>query len=65
MEYDAGARYNLHHLNNEKSIGYNDFEKRAENVDNLKDAAHDTVFDKMLADFFLQKRGDYKKGNKL
>lgn len=27
--------------------------------------AHETVFDKMLADYFLQKRADYKKSNKL
>jgi len=27
--------------------------------------AHETVFDKLLADYFLGKRGEYKESNKL
>lgn len=29
------------------------------------DIAHENVFDKLLGDFFLQKRSDIKKGNSL
>ena len=63
--YDAESKYNLHHLNNEEAIGYRNLEERAGDIANNKDLAHETVFDKMLADYFLQKRGDYKKGNQL
>lgn len=32
--------------------------------ENLK-SAHENVFDKLLADYFLDKRGEYKESNKL
>ena len=51
------------HINNEDAIGFNNLEERAANIDKNNSIAHKTAFDKMLADFFLQKRGDYKKGN--
>jgi hypothetical protein len=31
----------------------------------MNDVAHPEVFDKMLADYFLQQRGEIKKGNQL
>jgi hypothetical protein len=40
-------------------------EDRASNLESNQEIAHETVFDKMLADYFLQKRGDYKNSNKL
>lgn len=63
--YEPDSKYNLNHLNNDQAIGYRNLEERAKNVDSNKKVAHECVFDEMLADYFLQKRGDYKKGNKL
>ena len=63
--FDVEGRYNMGHLNNENAIGYNNLEGRAANIDQNNAVAHETAFDAMLADFFLQKRGDYKKGNQL
>ena len=65
IRYDPASRYSLHHLNNEEAIGYQNLEERAANIENNNDLAHESVFDKMMADFFLKSRGDYKKGNKL
>jgi hypothetical protein len=64
-EYDAESKYNLGHLNNDQAIGFRNLEERAKNVENNKSIAHESVFDEMLADYFLQKRSDYQKGNKL
>lgn len=65
LKYDLESRYNLNHLNNEQAIGYRNLETRAADIANNKDLAHETVFDKLLADYFLQKRGDYKKSNQV
>ena len=65
MNYNPENRYNLDHLNNEQAIGYDNLEARAADIANNKELAHETVFDKLLADYFLQKRGDYKKSNKV
>lgn len=62
---DVESKYNLNHLNNEKAIGYRNLEERAANLEDNQNIAHETVFDKMLADYFLQKRGDYKSSNQL
>jgi len=65
LTFGVESKYNLHHLNNEDAIGYRNLEERAADIANNKNLAHETVFDKMLADYFLEKRGDYKRGNKL
>jgi hypothetical protein len=64
-EHDPESKYNLSHLNNDQAIGYRNLEERARNSSENKEIAHESVFDEMLADYFLQKRGEYKKGNKL
>ena len=63
--YDAAAKYNLGHLNNAEAIGYRNLEARAADLANNTDIAHESVFDQMLAEYFLQKRGEYKDSNKL
>ena len=63
--YDPASKYNLGHLNNDQAIGYRNLEERAKNQNENTNIAHESVFDEMLADYFLQKRGEYKKGNKL
>ena len=65
MHYELESMYNLNELNNEQAIGYHNLEARAADVANNRDLAHESVFDKMMADYFLDKRGEYKKGNKL
>jgi len=65
LQYDTEWKYSLNHLNNEEAIGYRNLEARASDIGNNRDIAHETVFDKMLADYFLQKRGDTKNSNKL
>ena len=52
-------------MNNEDAIGFQKLEERAADIENNKDIAHDSVFDQMLAEYFLQKRGDVRHGNKL
>ena len=54
-------------INNANALGYdNMFERSKTNTaeENLK-LAHENVFDKLLADYFLDKRGEYKESNKL
>lgn len=63
--FDPEAKYNLDHLNNEMAIGYNNLEARATEIENNTNLAHETVFDKMLAEFYMKNRGEYKQGNKL
>jgi hypothetical protein len=60
MKLDPQAKYNLDHLNNENGIGYNNLEGRADG-----DPAHDSPFDKMMAEYFLEKRTEYKDSNQL
>lgn len=57
--------YNLGRINNEEAIGYNRLKERAANPDENWSIAHDNVFDQMLAEYFLQKRGEVKASNKL
>lgn len=64
-DYDIASLYNLNDLINEDAIGFNKLEARAANIEKNNEVAHESVFDKMLAEFFLHKRGDIKKGNKL
>ena len=48
-------------------MGYDNLVERAkaETAGQNFDIAHETVFDKLLADYFLDKRGEYKDSNKL
>lgn len=44
-------------VNNTDAIGYNNLEARFADIENNRELAHESVFDKLLADYFLQKRG--------
>ena len=48
-------------------MGYDKLMERASagTADENFDLAHETVFDKLLADYFLSKRGEYKESNTL
>ena len=67
MQYDLEAPYNLQNINNQDAIGYDKLTERAkaESAEENFNLAHETVFDKLLADYFLGKRGEYKESNKL
>lgn len=65
--YDPESAYNAQGFNNLDAIGFDNVEKRVlatKSSDNFE-AGHETVFDKLLADYFLAKRGEYKESNKL
>lgn len=59
------GKYNMTEVNNTEAIGYNNLEERFANIEKNRDLAHDSVFDKLLADYFLQKRGQYVKSKEL
>ncbi len=54
-------------VNNADAMGYDRLIERAkaETPAQNFDIAHETVFDKLLSDYFLDKRGEYKDSNKL
>ena len=56
------AKYNTKDISNEQAVGFNNLEARKQNPENLTEAAHPCEFDKLLAEFFLTKRSDIKKG---
>lgn len=54
-------------VNNTNAIGYDNLLERAQSetaAENFN-TAHESVFDKLLADYYLGKRGEYKESNKL
>ena len=59
------GRYNFADLNNLNAIGYNNLEERAKDPSNNRDLAHDNIYDKLLAEFFLNKRGQVVASNEL
>lgn len=65
LRIDANGKYSLQHLNNTEAMGYDNLEQRAAQPELNRDLAHPTVFDKMIADYFLQKRGQYVATNEL
>jgi hypothetical protein len=64
---DIMGRYNTIGVNNTEAIGYDNLVDRLEmqNEDVNRDLAHESVFDKFLADYFLEKRGEYNKSKEL
>jgi len=65
--FDPENAYNMQSLNNEHAIGFDNLTERAQAhtpTENFE-KAHETVFEKLLADYFLTKRGEYKESNKL
>lgn len=55
----------MNHIDNEEAIGFKNIFERAANPDKNKELAHESTFDQMLAEYFLQKRGDIKNSNTL
>lgn len=65
--FDIENAYNMQNLNNANAIGFDKLLERAQSesaAENLH-TAHESVFDKLLADYYLGKRGEYKESNKL
>ena len=65
--YDLESPYNFQNVNNQDALGYDNLINRAkaESAQENFDLAHETVFEKLLADYFLGKRGEYKESNAL
>ena len=65
---DLDSMYNMQEVNNLHAIGYDNLDKRsggaAENVQTYENS-HESVFDKLLADYYLSSRADYAESNKL
>lgn len=65
------GRYNTNKINDEFSIGYDNFEKRLENSGNPeskienRELAHENIYDKFLAEYYLGKRVEYAKSKEL
>ncbi len=59
--------YILQNLNSQDVLGYDNLINRAkaESAQENFDLTHETVFEKLLADYFLGKRGEYKESNAL
>ena len=66
-QYDLQSAYNLQSVNNQDAIGYDRLFERAQSETAAKnfETAHETVFEKLLGDYFLAKRGEYKESNNL
>lgn len=67
LTHDLESPYNLQNLNNQDALGYDNLINRAkaETAQENFELAHETVFEKLLADYFLGKRGEYKESNAL
>lgn len=65
MKYDVEAMYNLNHL--DKSMGFDNLVERANSrtTKGQADAGQKTVVDKLLADYFMGKKSEYKEANKM
>jgi hypothetical protein len=50
------GRYNTDSLNNTEAVGYDNFQARAANPEQNRNLAHETIFDKLLAEYFVNKR---------
>jgi hypothetical protein len=59
------GKYSMSEVNNTDAIGYNNLEERFANIKENRDKAHESIFDKLLADYFLQKRGQHVKSKEL
>lgn len=57
----------MNDVNGLNSIGYDNLleRARAQTAEDQFNFAHDSVFDKLLTDYFLSKRGEHKESNKL
>jgi hypothetical protein len=65
IRLQADSYYNLDGFSNEEAIGFRNIKERLANPDDNRDLAHESVFDKLLAEYYLQKRQDVKSGNSL
>ena len=67
IQYDVEAAYNMQDVSNTQAIGFDNLAKKAGATDDSRsfESAHESVFDKMLADYYLSQRGEYAEANKL
>lgn len=65
LRYDVDSMYNMQDINNTQAIGYDNLANRSKENGSQFEAAHENVFDKLLADYYLSQRGEYAESNKL
>ena len=65
--HDLEAAYNMDQITGTQSMGYDNISKTgaAETASEKFAASQQTVFDKLLADYFLGRRGEYAESNKV
>ncbi len=66
LKFDLEASYNMQDINNTEAMGYDNLGKRSGGTSDSRtfESSHESVFDKMLADYYLSQRGDYAETNK-
>lgn len=53
LRYDVDSMYNMQDINNTQAIGYDNLANRSKENGSQFEAAHENVFDKLLADYYL------------
>jgi hypothetical protein len=56
MMYDAESIHNMAEFSNTEAVGFDNLEQRAEDPSQNRNLAHKTLFDKLLSEYFTQKR---------
>lgn len=66
-QYDVDAAYNLQGINNADALGYDNLLERgqASSPDENSNLAQSSALDKLMADYFLAKRGEYAETNSM
>jgi len=65
LKVEAEARYNLGDVNNAEAVGFDNLQERVQDPERNRDLAHESVFDKLLAEYFLTKRASIHNVNQL
>ena len=67
MHYDIESKYGLSNVNNLDAIGFDNLEERGSAMTFTENAnlAQEHVLDKLMADYYLGKRREFKESNDL
>jgi len=67
IHYDVESKYSLDNINNLDALGWDNIEQRGSAMTPTENAdlAQGHVLDKLMADYFLSKRREYKEANDL
>lgn len=67
IKLDVDAAYNMQDSNNTQALGFDNLKSRSGAIDDSRtfESSHESVFDKLLADYYLARRGENAESNKL